>query len=128
AIPEAAGLGELADLGDDAFDRLILESIDANRNGQAGANERDAGFVHGGLDLHIVGVRQPDDDLPLADRRAGGDDELRAAAVVGFVGIDDLAGSGGPDRAFGDLVLNFLEPFFFQAEALLLGFHLGFGR
>src|SRR5205823_15028776 len=85
AIPEAAGLGELAHFGNDAFDRLILEGIDANGNGHSRADERDAGLVQRGFDLHIVRVGTPDDDLQLEDRRAGGDDELRAAAVGGFV-------------------------------------------
>ena len=119
AARTAARLGVLIDLHHFALDQLVLEGIDANRHRQAGPHERDAGFVHRGLDLHLV--RAAGRRMITCRSRTDGtgfDDELgrascRATRVV-LVGIDHLAGDAGPDRALADLVLDVRQLVLFE--------------
>ena len=51
-----------------AAELAVAGRVDRDLHRHARPDERNAGFVHRGFDLHFGGIRQPNQDLAFADR------------------------------------------------------------
>ena len=123
-----AGGGVLVDPLDLAFQLQVGESVQADGGVKARFDPGDLGFVHLGLDLHLLGVGQLDDHLALADRSPFFDDDFASTATVGDVGIDHLARLRRPNDTVGNLCVHLLKLLQIELVAVLGGIVLGFGR